>query len=71
MLVPPMLELTRNTQTQYSPPMATARATYTFVGERLWLVGQQEMPSVLNRKTGGADVRRHDRRLVGERLEDL
>jgi predicted RNA-binding Zn ribbon-like protein len=32
-----MLELTRDTQTQYSPPMATARATYTFVGERLWL----------------------------------
>jgi predicted RNA-binding Zn ribbon-like protein len=32
-----MLELTRNSQPQYSPPMATARATYTFVGERLWL----------------------------------
>ena len=32
-----MLELTRDSQPQYSPPMATARATYTFVGERLWL----------------------------------
>lgn len=32
-----MLELTRDTQTQYTPPMATARTTYTFVGERLWL----------------------------------
>jgi predicted RNA-binding Zn ribbon-like protein len=37
MLVPPMLELTQNSQTQYTPPMATARASFTFVGERLWL----------------------------------
>jgi predicted RNA-binding Zn ribbon-like protein len=37
MLVPPMLELTQNSQMQYTPPMATARATFTFVGERLWL----------------------------------
>src|SRR3954463_14201431 len=37
MLVPPMLEMTSETQTQYSPPMATARATFAFVGERLWL----------------------------------
>jgi predicted RNA-binding Zn ribbon-like protein len=32
-----MLELTQNSQTQYTPPMATARASFTFVGERLWL----------------------------------
>jgi predicted RNA-binding Zn ribbon-like protein len=32
-----MLELTRDSQTQYSPPLATPRATFTFVGERLWL----------------------------------
>jgi predicted RNA-binding Zn ribbon-like protein len=32
-----MLELTQNTQPQYSPPLATARATFAFVGERLWL----------------------------------
>jgi predicted RNA-binding Zn ribbon-like protein len=37
MLVPSMLELTQNSQTQYTPPMATARTTFTFVGERLWL----------------------------------
>ena len=37
MLVPPMLELTRNTQPQYTPTMASARTTFTFVGERLWL----------------------------------
>jgi predicted RNA-binding Zn ribbon-like protein len=32
-----MLELTRDSQPQYSPTMATPRATFTFVGERLWL----------------------------------
>jgi predicted RNA-binding Zn ribbon-like protein len=32
-----MLELTQNSQTQYSPPMASARTTFTFVGERLRL----------------------------------
>lgn len=32
-----MLELTRDSQMQYAPPAATARATYSFVGERLWL----------------------------------
>ena len=37
MLVPSMLELTQISQTQYTPPMATARPTFTFVGERLWL----------------------------------
>jgi predicted RNA-binding Zn ribbon-like protein len=37
MLVPSMLEFTQNSQTQYTPPMATARRTFTFVGERLWL----------------------------------
>ena len=37
MLVPSMLELTQTSQTQYTPPMATARTTFTFVGERLWL----------------------------------
>ena len=35
--LPPMLELTQNTQPQYTPPMATARTSFTFVGERLWL----------------------------------
>ena len=33
----PMLELTRDTQMQYSPTTATARPTFSFVGERLWL----------------------------------
>jgi len=37
MLVPSMLEFTQNYQTQYTPPMAAARTTFTFVGERLWL----------------------------------
>lgn len=37
MLVPSMLELTRNSQPQYTPPVATARPTFTFIGERLWL----------------------------------
>jgi predicted RNA-binding Zn ribbon-like protein len=32
-----MLELTQNSQPQYAPPMVTARATFAFVGERLWL----------------------------------
>ena len=32
-----MLELTQNSQPQYTPPMVTARATFAFVGERLWL----------------------------------
>lgn len=32
-----MLELTRHSQPQYSPPTATARTAFTFVGERLWL----------------------------------
>jgi len=32
-----MLELTQNSQPQYSPPLATARTNFAFVGERLWL----------------------------------
>jgi predicted RNA-binding Zn ribbon-like protein len=32
-----MLELTQNSQPQYTPSVSTARATFTFVGERLWL----------------------------------
>src|SRR4051812_1548474 len=37
MLVPPMLELTRETPTQFSPTTATVRTSFAFVGERLWL----------------------------------
>lgn len=32
-----MLELTQNSQPQYTPSLATARPTFAFVGERLWL----------------------------------
>jgi predicted RNA-binding Zn ribbon-like protein len=32
-----MLEITRDTQMQFTPTPATARATFSFVGERLWL----------------------------------
>jgi predicted RNA-binding Zn ribbon-like protein len=32
-----MLELTRETQTQFSPMTATVRTSFAFVGERLWL----------------------------------